>query len=178
VLVIRRSVREGRACGFFTGMGAATADAIYALLGAFTTSLAAQLLTRSSPLRVAGGVVLCAIGLRMLVAKPLEARARDDRPITWAGAFASSLLLTLTNPATILLFAVVSASLGLGAASSAGDLGVLVVSVFVGSALWWLLLSACAAWIGERMGPRAMRVVGVASAACIVAFGVAALMQA
>jgi hypothetical protein len=72
----------------------------------------------------------------------------------------------------------VSASLGLGAAATAADLVVLVASVFVGSALWWLLLSSGAAWVGERVGPRAMRAIGFASAACVVAFGVAALVHA
>jgi threonine/homoserine/homoserine lactone efflux protein len=177
VLVIRRSVRDGRACGFFTGMGAATADALYALLGAFTTSLAAHLVARSSAFRVGGGVLLCAIGLKMLFAKPLDARGHEAKKMTWASAFASSLALTLTNPATILIFAVVSASLGLGTAANAGDLLVLVASVFVGSALWWLILSTGAAWIGERLGPRAVRAIGFVSAACVVAFGVAALIR-
>jgi threonine/homoserine/homoserine lactone efflux protein len=88
-----------------------------------------------------------------------------------AGAYSSTLALTLSNPLTILSFAAVSA--GLAAASAS-----LVLGVFVGSATWWLVLAG----LGARMrtgftGPR-LRLVNVASGLLILAFGIQSLASA
>jgi threonine/homoserine/homoserine lactone efflux protein len=92
------------------------------------------------------------------------------------GAYGSTLLLTITNPATIISFAAVFA--GLGAASSAGGYGdalALVAGVFVGSALWWLALSGAVGLLRGRLTPRALRWVNVAAGTLILGFGAAAL---
>ncbi len=92
------------------------------------------------------------------------------------GSYASTLALTLTNPMTILSFAAVFAGLGVGAAS--GDYAsaaVLVSGVFLGSALWWLALSAAVSLLRSRVTPRGLRWVNRISGLLILGFGLAAL---
>ncbi len=96
-----------------------------------------------------------------------------------AGAYLSTLGLTLTNPATILSFAVIFAGLGVvGARASYVSAAVLVAGVFCGSALWWLLLSGGVGWLRARLGARMLRAVNVLSGLILTGFGVAVLLTA
>ena len=123
-------------------------------------------------------VILCLIGLKTFFAVPARESAAP-RAGTLVGAFASTLLLTLTNPTTILSFAAVFAGLGLVGAS-AGYLAAstLVLGVFVGSATWWLGLSTTVGLVRDRIGPHAPGGINRISGALIAAFGVAFLVSA
>jgi threonine/homoserine/homoserine lactone efflux protein len=142
VLCIRRTFAEGRAAGFATGLGAATADAFYGAVAGFgLTAVSAFLLGFQSELRLGGGVFLCALGLKTFLSRPAAAGARmQGRGL--AQAYATTVVLTLTNPATILSFIAVFAGAGLGQqrAGTAEALAI-VTGVFLGSAAWWLALS-------------------------------------
>ena len=121
VLCIRRTLAEGWLTGFLTGMGAATADGLYGGVAAFgLTAISGTLVAQQGIIRVVGGALLCYLGLRTLLAKPALEAASARRGRGLAGAYVSTVGLTLTNPATIVSFATVFAALGLvGAAGSA-----------------------------------------------------------
>jgi threonine/homoserine/homoserine lactone efflux protein len=179
VLCIRRTLAQGRLVGFLSGLGAATADAIYGAVAGFGLSvISAFLVDQRDWLRLLGGLFLCYLGVRTFLARPPEDEptAGDPGARDYAAAYLSTLLLTLTNPVTILSFAAIFA--GLGLADSAGDprsAAVLVLGVFGGSATWWLLLSVGAGLARRRFTPAAMIWVNRLSAAIIVAFGLVAL---
>lgn len=143
VLCIRRTLAHGRAHGFVSGLGAASADAIYGSIAAFgLTSVANILVGQQMWLRLVGGAFLLYLGIRTLLARPATEAAQARESASLPGAYLSTFVLTLTNPLTILSFAAVFA--GLGAGVGGGDalaVGTLVGGVFAGSALWWLLLS-------------------------------------
>src|SRR5215204_4695958 len=127
VLCIRRTLAEGRASGFVSGLGAATADAAYGSVAALGLTFVTSLLIGAETwLRLLGGVFLVFLGVRTFLSRPSErpAAARNGH---LPGAYASTLVLTLANPATILSFAAIVA--GLGAGSGGGDalLAVLLV---------------------------------------------------
>lgn len=177
VLCIRRTLTSGRATGFASGLGAATADAIYGCLAGFgLTFISSLLISQQGWLRLLGGLFLCYLGVKTLLSRPAE------RPATASGAsllaaYASTFLLTLTNPLTIFSFLGVFA--GLGLANTGGDYAaaaVLVLGVFVGSALWWLLLSGGVGLFRARIGVGALRWVNRVSGAVITAFGLLALI--
>lgn len=142
VLCIRRTFAEGRAAGLATGLGAATADACYGAVAAFgLTAIADWLLGFRAELRLFGGLFLCALGLKTMLAKPAAGGAKlEGRGL--AQAYATTVVLTLANPATILSFLAVFAGAGLGQQPhGAGAALAMVTGVFAGSAVWWLLLS-------------------------------------
>lgn len=73
VLCIRRTLAEGRAYGFVSGLGAATADAIYGSVAAFGLTLVSRLLiSQQSWLRLVGGAFLCYLGVKTFLARPAE----------------------------------------------------------------------------------------------------------
>jgi threonine/homoserine/homoserine lactone efflux protein len=77
VLVIRRTLVQGRLAGFVSGAGAATADAFYGALAAFgLTFLSSILIHQSTWIRLVGGLFLCYLGLATLAAKPTDRMRR------------------------------------------------------------------------------------------------------
>jgi threonine/homoserine/homoserine lactone efflux protein len=123
-------------------MGAATADALYGCIAGFGVTVISNLLIgQQFWLRLAGGVFLFVLGVKTFLSKPAEA-ASEATGKSLAGAYASTLFLTLTNPITILAFAAIFAGLGLGNTGGNYYAGMLLVlGVFLGSAVWWLFLS-------------------------------------
>ena len=178
VLCIRRTLADGRAIGFVSGLGAATADACYGAVAAFgLTAVSTALVDHQGWVRLAGGLGLCLLGARTFAARPASRPARGGGP-GLAGAYATTLALTLANPSTILSFAAVFA--GLGVVESAGDrpaAASLVLGVFLGSALWWLALSLGVGLLRGRLTPARLRWLNRASGATLVAFGVASLLS-
>ena len=142
VLCIRRTFADGQAAGLATGLGAATADAMYGAVAGFgLTAVAAFLLDWQAQLQLVGGAFLLALGVKTFFAKPSTESARM-RGAGLLGAWAATVALTLANPATILSFAAVFAGAGLGQQThGVADATAIVIGVFLGSAAWWLLLS-------------------------------------
>lgn len=177
VLCIRRTLADGRLVGFVSGLGAATADATYGAVAAFGLTLVSSLLLSLRPwVHLLGAVFLCYLGLRAALARPASQPAGAGAK-GLVGAYASTVALTLTNPATILSFAAVFAGLGL-AGGTVTLAALTVLGVFSGSALWWLLLSTGVSLLRERFTPGAMRWVNRLSGAVLVGFGLVALVTA
>ena len=179
VLCIRRTLAEGRVPGLVSGLGAATADAIYGCIAGFgLTFISNILISQEGWLRLIGGLFLCYLGVKTLLAKPAH-QAASAKGNGLVGAYASTFFLTLTNPMTILSFVAIFA--GLGLASTGGDYasaGVLVLGVFIGSALWWLILSGGVGVFREKFSSRGLPWVNRVSGAIITAFGLFALLSA
>lgn len=178
LLCIRRTLAYGRLTGFVSGLGAATADAVYGAVAALgLTAVSATLVAHQDIVRLLGGVFLLFLGARTAVAHPaMDVGGGSARGL--AAAFVSTLALTLTNPTTILSFVAVFAGLGLG--TTVGDRGsaaLMVCGVFLGSALWWLLLSGGVGYFRRALTPERLRWVNRVSGAMMIGFGVLALLS-
>jgi threonine/homoserine/homoserine lactone efflux protein len=176
-LVIRRTLAEGRATGLVTGLGAASADAMYGAVAAFGLSgINLFLMAHHQWLGLAGGAFLCYLGVTIFFARPVRIDALPAAGSRWT-AYASTLFLTLANPATILSFVAVFA--GMGSRGSVGGYAAaasFVTGVFAGSTLWWLLLSAAVAGLRARIGIQGLAWVNRISGSLIAGFGVWAVL--
>jgi threonine/homoserine/homoserine lactone efflux protein len=179
VLCIRRTLAEGRTSGLISGLGAATADAIYGCIAGFgLTFLSAILIGQQGWLRTMGGAFLCYLGLKTFLSRPAEGAASTTGN-GLGSAYASTFFLTLTNPMTILSFAAIFAAFGV--ASPSGNYmsaGILVVGVFIGSALWWLILSGGVGVFRGKFNHQGLQWVNRISGAIITGFGLFALLSA
>lgn len=178
VLCIRRTLAEGRICGLASGLGAATADAVYGLIaGLGLTMVSHLLLDWQMWLRLGGGAFLCYLGVRSWFSPPaIRAAAANGRGV-W-GAYATTFALTLTNPMTILSFAAIFG--GLGLAGARGDYGAalsLVAGVFGGSACWWLLLSGGTSILRARLDAAWLRGVNRLAGLVMIVFGLRLLWE-
>jgi threonine/homoserine/homoserine lactone efflux protein len=178
LLCIQRTLQQGRRYGFVSGLGAATADAVYGLIAGFgLTFIAGMLVAQQRWFALIGGIFLLVLGIRIYFSAP----PADTTPTgggSLASAYASTFFLTLTNPATILSFAAVFAGLGL-AEEQRGYLAavLLVIGVFCGSALWWFLLSGAFSLLRGRINQRALKWVNRLAGLIIIAFGLLALSR-
>lgn len=177
VLCIRRTLAQGRWVGLVSGLGAATADAIYGVVAAFgLTLLSATLEGQTVWFQLLGGLFLIYLGVRTAIAPAATQPATVQKGRGLLGAYLSTLLLTLTNPLTIASFAAVFA--GLGLVNETGDrwMGmILVLGVFLGSALWWVLLSGGIGLFRSRFNLRGLKWVNRISGIVLIGFGLVAL---
>jgi len=179
ILCIRRTLSEGRTSGFLSGLGAATADALYGCIAGFgLTMVSTFLVDQRFWIQLVGGVFLLALGVKTLRSAPAE-RAAAASGAGLAASYVSTLFLTLTNPMTILSFAGIFAALGI--ADTGGDLSAaasLVLGVFIGSAAWWLLLSGGVGLLREKISAGLLRWTNRLSGAILLVFGIVAVWQA
>jgi len=170
LLCIRRTLTTGFAVGFVSGLGAATADATYAAIASFGISaLATILIDQRIWLRLIGGAFLVYLGVRTLRSQPAMRTADSATSgLHLAGAYSSTLALTLSNPMTIMSFAAIFAGIG----ASGLDL---VVGVFGGSAAWWLILAGLVARLRSSVTHQRLRWANLASGLLILAFGLQSL---
>ena len=179
VLVIQRSLGSALS-GLSTGLGAAAADALYALAGALAIALVQRLLAASWILELVGAAVLAWLALGTWKQRPKSAEGLPPAEASEAGlgllrSFGETLFLTLANPATILSFAAVSATGGFGARAQAS---IFALSVFIGSAAWWLLLSTGVHFGARRLSPRAFQNLHVVSGVVLATYAVLAFAKA
>jgi threonine/homoserine/homoserine lactone efflux protein len=179
LLCIQRTLARGRWSGVLSGLGAASADAVYGCIAGFgLASLAGLLLAWQMELRLVGGLFLLYLGWRTWLTPPAaeQARVRPSRA-GLLGDYLSTFALTLTNPVTILAFLGIFAGLGLaGGAGNFTAAGALVLGVFAGSLLWWLLLVSGVGLLRGRLSPTVLRWINLASGLMIAGFGIWALL--
>ena len=143
VLCIRRTIFHGRLAGFLSGLGAATADAVFGIIAAFgLTVISDVLLDYRDWLRVGGGAFLLYIGITAFTADPLAGTQTQRDPEDLLNDYLSTFALTITNPITILAFLAIFAAIGFtGAEATLGRAAILVLGVWLGSLWWWAALS-------------------------------------
>lgn len=173
ILCIRKTMQYGRFSGLFSGLGAAAADSIYAVIAAFGLTFVSQLLLAGQFwLQLIGGGFLIYLGGKTFFSKTVafsEGRLSHKTLIT---DFVSTFFLTMTNPLTILSFLAVFAGLGLSSKSSNyGDAILLVLGVFLGSAAWWLILSEGVTFFRKKMTAKAMTWINRLAGVLITGFG-------
>jgi threonine/homoserine/homoserine lactone efflux protein len=179
LLCIRRALTQGVLAGLLTGLGAATADALYGCVAGFGLTAISNFLVRQKVwFGLLGGGFLCYLGICILKSKPAS-EPLDNRAVGLLPAFASTLVLTLANPLTILSFAAVFAGFGLGATvgSDYASACKLVAGVFSGSALWWLFLSASVGLVRVRMSPSGLSWINMCSGCIVFGFGLYAIAR-
>ncbi|PKU25332.1 LysE family translocator [Telmatospirillum siberiense] len=172
VLCVRRALADGRHAAFVAGLGAAFADTFYgAVAGLGLTVISSFLVSHNIFLRVTGGLILIILGIRSL----RMPAAFEAAPACGPGLlkdFISTFLITLTNPGTILASMGVFAALGaFGQHDGVGAAAILILGVFSGSTLWWLILSAAASAARSRLSPRALNLLNSGSGVLLVLFG-------
>ena len=176
ILCIRKTAAEGHLSGMIVGFGAATADALYGFIAAFgLTVISDALLTRQGWIRLIGGAFLCYLGIKTLRAKPADA-SQPANGKGYLGSYISTFFLTLTNPLTIIAFLGVFAGFGLRNGDlSVGSAATLIAGVFLGSALWFFLLSYGITLFRDRINATGLGWVNRISGILIIMFGLAAI---
>jgi threonine/homoserine/homoserine lactone efflux protein len=180
VLCIRRTLEFGRWSGFISGLGAAAADVIYAIIAAFgLTVISNALLAGQFWLRLIGGIFLLYLGGKIFFTKQVNKANEVPRKKTLLQDFISTFFLTLTSPMTILSFLAIFAGLGLATTKGSYMSALMfIIGVFLGSTAWWILLSEGVTLFRKRVTQKVMLWINRIAGLLIASFGIAALLTA
>jgi len=178
ILCIRRSLQTGFKSGLASGLGAASADAVYGMIAAAGLTLAADFLVRQQTwLRLLGGMFLLYLGVQTFRSPPPEMEEAVSKTSSLIGDYFSTFLLTLSNPITIFSFIAIFGGMG-SVSDFATSAFILVLGVFSGSALWWLALSGGVSILRGRFNANVMRWVNRIAGAVMLAFAAVMLWRA
>ena len=181
LLCMRRTLIQGWRHGLATGFGIASADGIYALVAALGLSgISAFMHEHEQFLHLAAGSFLLYLGLKAFFAwQPSEdADSTGSMLRSWPSSYSSSVLLTLTNPPTIIMFAAIFAALAPKSGFSPPVALLTVAGVFTGSLLWWCGVTVSVSAFRHAIGPKARRRIDRIAGVVLAFFGLAELRQA
>lgn len=183
ILIINRGLSTGLKSGVMSGAGAALADFTYGII-AFSvgTFIVGFLQVNHLYFEVLAAIVLLLFGLWMMRGsirgfnlKPSETQTTSESGMTY---LASTYLLTIVNPLTVVMFMGFSGQL-ITPVTGFTDVVLLAAAIFAGSLLVQLALACFGATLGKLMkDPRVIKLLNVASSLAIVLFGLAGLIHA
>jgi threonine/homoserine/homoserine lactone efflux protein len=178
ILCIHRTLEKGWAIGFVTGLGAATADAVYAVIAGFgLIFISAQVVEAQMCFPLIGGCFLIYLGIMIFKSHP-QNKSKTKIKSGLIGSYISAFLLTLANPATILSFlALFTALRTVFQLVEKTSVGFLIVGVFLGSAFWWLILSGVVGILRSKVGEAQFQWVNKISGTVLIGFGLFGLFN-
>jgi len=179
ILCINRTINRSFASGFVSGLGAATADLLYGLIAGFgLTAISSFLISQKMWIQMVGLVFLFYLGTKTLMKREPDLKINQESGKGLLKDYFSTLLITITNPVTILFFVAVFASLGLSQTiNELSSVMLLVAGVFSGSVIWWLFLSGLTHQLKSKMNKSILRNVDLISGITIWVFGIMILIE-
>ncbi|MDR3366701.1 MAG: LysE family transporter [Prevotellaceae bacterium] len=172
VLCIQRTLNRGRRAGFFSGMGVALADTLFAAVAVLSLSVVEEWIAdKENSLQLLVGVVVVAVGVKIMLTNPVkQLRASGkQRQGNLGGALISLFFLTI-NPINLLpvLFLV-----GLFKVSVSGVWHIvpMLLAVLAGALGWWFFLSTLVSHYRKHFRLRQMWWINKVSGAIILLLG-------
>lgn len=183
VLCVQKTVNKGKFIGFFSGMGAATADTFYAILATFGVTYITDFLSKNQlAFQIIGIAVLLFLGFRMIFNNPIK-QYRYYRSGTKKKNFfkdyISVFFLTISNPLTIIFFGAAFTMLGLftTATTIVNANYILVFGIFIGASSWWFFLTSLVDKFRKRFRLRNILVMNRLSGIIIVVLSFIAVFK-
>lgn len=178
-LCIQRTLSRGMAMGLAAGFGGAAADTIFGAVAAFGLTFIADFLIRHDTwMRLGGGVLLLILGIHGCLKRHTAMAPAPPSVRGAAGDSVSAFILTVTNPMTILTFSPVFLAVGAVVAQDDRPAAwTLILGVFVGSCVWWVILCALAELFRRKINSARIVIIHRISAGFILLFGVIVLLS-
>lgn len=179
LLCVRRTLMDGKAAGVAAVLGASVVDAIYCAIAGLGVSYISNFLTNErTVLRLAGGVILIAMGIKIFLTHPTE-KTPEAKGHGLLASFGSSFFLMLTNPLAVLVFTATFSALGIGGWQDAHlSTGMLVAGVFVGSSLWAPIFVVGVRLFSPHLTPSQLRLANRIAGVILFGFGIVACVLA
>lgn len=180
VLCIQRTLSRGLLSGFISGMGAAVADGLLAMVAILGLSVIINFIEAQYIfIKLSGGIILLIIGSKIFFSNPVnELQQNHSGCQTYFSDFFSVLLLMLTNPLAVFLFLAAFASLQL-VSTDPGPVpsGVIVSGILIGASFYWFILSSLIERLRDRFRIRGLNKINKYTGVIIAVFGFVALIS-
>ncbi len=144
VLCIQRTLNKGRLSGLATGIGASLSDILYSMIAGFGLSITVDFIEQNqAPLQIVGSLVLTGFAIYLYRQNPVRnIRKNLNRQNSFAQDFASSFLLTLSNPLILFLIIGLYARLNFFLPEMRpGHYIIAYLSIITGAFIWWFTIT-------------------------------------
>jgi len=180
VLCIQRTINKGRTSGLFSGMGAATVDAFFALVAALGLTFIINFIEEQQfYIQMIGGGVLIFLGTRIFNTNPIQQiRRHRKKKNKLIEDFISVFFLTLSNPLAVFLFVAAFAGIGVVTSKDSSVKSSLIIAgVFIGATIWWASLTFFVDLFRKKFRLKQLWWINKIAGVLIIVFGIAAMLS-
>lgn len=150
-LSVQRTINQGFLAGLISGAASSVADSLYACIGAFGLTFISDFLLRYQlPINLTGALLLIIMAIRMMRKEKAQTSVHGDVK-GWLSVFISAFVIAITNPAAILSFLFAFSVFGIHGSLGFMKGASLVIGVFIGTFLWWLLLVSLTSYMKRKL---------------------------
>ena len=173
LLCMRNTILHGKYSGLFSGLGAATADSMYAFIAVMGLSMITNFIAvEAAWLRVGSGLLIILVGVSTFRSTPVCTQG----PLTGQtlyNHYLKSLGLTLANPVSLLALLSLMTMLHITAGET---LSVILITsgFFLGAVLWWFIMVTIIDHIQSRLNEALLRQINRSSGIIIILIGLIA----
>jgi len=179
IIIMEFGVRRGLRVAFCAGLGAASADLIYATIASVAGTLLGEILAPfSSLIRVASALALITLGVWLFYHGIRSNRSAESERFasgTCPSAYGMVLGLTLLNPVTVTYFTSLILGLKMASAHSASNIALFVAGAFFASLSWQSFLACVGGYAHKRLSNRLQSATYAVGNGLIVVLGIAIL---
>lgn len=176
-MAAQRAFSHGFGAGLKTGLGSSAADCLYAVCGAFGLTFVSDFLLKyQTVIHAVGGSLILAMGLHLIL-KKREKTDLEEQTGVGIKMFLSSFAVGITNPAAILTFLFAFSYFGITAKTGLFHGIQLVSGVFIGTCIWWCLLSAAVVYAKKKTGNRSFQYMNQIFGVILALFGAAVFVR-
>lgn len=175
-MAAQKAFNHGFVAGVTTGLGSSAADCLYAACGAFGLTFVSDFLLKyQTIINVIGGSLVLAMGVSLIFGKKEQVvREEDGGEIKM---FLSAFVVGITNPAAVLTFLFAFSYFGITGKTVVFDGIQLVSGVFIGTCIWWCLLSAAVVFIKKKNRKRSFRYMNRIFGSVLAVFGITVFIK-
>ncbi|CDN31118.1 Putative threonine efflux protein [Mucinivorans hirudinis] len=180
IICIQRTLNDNRSSGFISGLGAATADTVFALLAAFALSFVQSFIQQHMFwFQAVGGILVMVLGFSIYMKKVNnQLGSVGTVKSSHLTNYLSTFLLTITNPIYFGVFMVLFAASGIdGAENSLISNLLLILGVGVGTSFWWFILSWGINKFRKKFTVRSLKWLNRISGVVIIVVGAFAIIK-
>ena len=173
VMCISRTIQSGLLTGLLTGLGVALADLLYGIFAVFGLfAISGETIESQPVLRLAGAFCIMFLGLRMMSKIDVITNKNIDHE-TAIKDIVTGFLVTISNPLTIIAFVAAHSYVNflMEQINFIGSF-LIVLGIFFGSFIWWLILCFISVKLREQLTPKFVRKINLISGGLIFIFGI------
>lgn len=159
MLCVQRTVNKNWRSGYISGLGAATSDSLYAIVGGFSLTMIVDFIRQHELVfGLLGVLILVILGFHIYQSNPArEIQKFKKKGTSYFQDFLLTFFLTVSNPLAVFVFIAVFASSGLVLKLSRPLEAFLIVGgVFLGASIWWLILTGTVNLFRHKMSLRVL----------------------
>jgi len=177
ILCIRRTFLEGFVAGMATTLGIALADLVFATVTVLgLTMVKDHIQAHKNLLTFLGGLIILVFGF-ILLKSDIKQPKKADEDRSLVGEVITALLLTLSNPLTLLGFFALFSFLNAITDYHGIDDILILIGVFMGTTVWFGLLTVIATVLKKRFNMENLRWLNKMMGLLTISFGIFMILK-